>query len=73
VLVRYSFLGKRLFDSLVDIPFALPTAVAGSASTMIYSLNGWLGRTLPSIGIKSAYSPLGVTIAPTLIGLPFVV
>jgi len=58
VLVRYSFPGKRLFDSLVDLPFALPTAVAGIALTTIYSPNGWLGRPLASIGIKSAYSRL---------------
>ena len=73
VLVRYSFPGKRLFDSLVDLPFALPTAVAGIALTTIYAPNGWLGRPLASIGIKSAYSPLGVAIALTFIGLPFVV
>src|SRR6266571_2174870 len=73
VLVRYSFPGKRLFDSLVDLPFALPTAVAGIALTTIYAPSGWLGRPLASIGIKSAYSPLGVAIALTFIGLPFVV
>jgi len=73
VLVRYSFLGKRLFDSLVDLPFALPTAVAGIALTTIYAPNGWLGKPLASLGIKAAYTPLGVTIALTFIGLPFVV
>src|SRR3954470_1198180 len=73
VLVRYSFPGKRLFDSLVDLPFALPTAVAGIALTTIYAPNGWLGRPLTSLGIKAAYTPLGVTIALTFIGLPFVV
>ena len=73
VLVRYSFPGKRLFDSLVDLPFALPTAVAGIALTTLYAPNGWLGRPLASLGIKSAYSPLGVAIALTFIGLPFVV
>jgi sulfate/thiosulfate transport system permease protein len=73
VLVRYSFPGKRLFDSLVDLPFALPTAVAGIALTTIYAPNGWLGRPLASLGIKSAYSPLGVALALTFIGLPFVV
>src|SRR5437899_7287339 len=73
VLVRYSFPGKRLFDSLVDLPFALPTAVAGIALTTIYAPNGWLGRPLASFGIKAAYSPLGVAIALTFIGLPFVV
>ena len=73
VLVRYTFPGKRLFDSLVDLPFALPTAVAGIALTTIYAPNGWLGKPLTALGIKSAYSPLGVTIALTFIGLPFVV
>jgi sulfate/thiosulfate transport system permease protein len=73
VLVRYSFPGKRLFDSLVDLPFALPTAVAGIALTTIYSSNGWVGRYLKAIGIKTAYSRLGVVIALTFIGLPFVV
>ena len=73
VLVRYRFPGKRLFDSMVDLPFALPTAVAGIALTTIYAPNGWLGKPLASLGIKSAYSPLGVTIALTFIGLPFVV
>ncbi len=73
VLVRYSFPGKRVFDSLVDLPFALPTAVAGISLTAIYSSNGWLGRPLEAVGIKAAYSPLGVVIALTFIGLPFVV
>jgi len=73
VLVRYSFPGKRLFDSMVDLPFALPTAVAGIALTTIYAPNGWLGKPLASVGIKAAYTPLGVTIALTFIGLPFVV
>jgi len=73
VLVRYSFPGKRLFDSVVDLPFALPTAVAGIALTTIYSPNGWLGGPLAAIGIKAAYSRLGVAIALTFIGLPFVV
>jgi sulfate/thiosulfate transport system permease protein len=73
VLVRYSFPGKRLFDSMVDLPFALPTAVAGIALTTIYAPNGWLGRPLAALGIKSAYSPLGVVIALTFVGLPFVV
>ena len=73
VLVRYQFPGKSIFDSLVDLPFALPTAVAGIALTTIYSPNGWLGRPLAALGIKSAYSPLGVAIALTFIGLPFVV
>ena len=73
VLVRYSFPGKRLFDSLVDLPFALPTAVAGIALTTIYAPNGWLGKPLASLGIKAAYTQLGVVIALTFIGLPFVV
>src|SRR6266700_1491296 len=73
VLVRYSFPGKRLFDSLVDLPFALPTAVAGIALTAIYSGNGWIGHYLRPLGIKAAYSQLGVVIALTFSGLPFVV
>jgi len=73
VLVRYSFPGKRLFDSLVDLPFALPTAVAGIALTAIYSGNGWIGHYLQPLGIKAAYSRLGVVIALTFTGLPFVV
>ncbi len=70
VLVRYSFPGKRLIDGLVDLPFALPTAVAGIALTALYSENGWIGQFLP---FKVAFSPLGITIALTFIGLPFVV
>jgi sulfate transport system permease protein len=73
VLVRYSFPGKRLFDSLVDLPFALPTAVAGIALTAIYSSNGWIGQYLQAFGIKAAYSRLGIVIALTFTGLPFVV
>ena len=73
VLVRYQFPGKRLLDSLVDLPFALPTAVAGIALTTIYARNGWIGHYLDAIGIKGAYSPLGVVIALTFTGLPFVV
>jgi sulfate/thiosulfate transport system permease protein len=73
VLVRYDFPGKRLFDSLVDLPFALPTAVAGISLTAIYAPNGWLGRPLAAVGIKAAYTWLGVVIALTFIGLPFVV
>lgn len=73
VLVRYQFPGKRLFDSMVDLPFALPTAVAGIALTAIYSQNGWIGQYLNKVGIKGAYSPLGVVIALTFTGLPFVV
>jgi sulfate transport system permease protein len=73
VLVRYDFPGRRIFDSLVDLPFALPTAVAGIALTAIYSSKGWIGQYLEPFGIKTAYSPLGVVIALTFIGLPFVV
>lgn len=73
VLVRYSFPLKRLVDALVDLPFALPTAVAGIALSSLYAPNGWLGRPLMSLGIKAAYTPLGVVIALTFIGLPFVV
>ncbi len=73
VLVRYQFPGRRLFDSLVDLPFALPTAVAGIALTTIYAPSGWLGAPLAALGIQAAYSPLGVAIALTFIGLPFVV
>ncbi len=73
VLVRYTFPGKRIVDGLVDLPFALPTAVAGIALTTIYAPTGWIGQYLAKIGIQSAYSPLGVTIALTFIGLPFVV
>lgn len=72
-LVRYRFPGRRLIDALVDLPFALPTAVSGIALTAIYAKNGWIGQYLAKIGVKSAFSPLGVTIAMTFIGLPFVV
>lgn len=72
-LVRYKFPGKRIVDALVDLPFALPTAVSGIALTAIYSQNGWIGQFLEPLGIKAAFSPLGVTIALTFIGLPFVV
>lgn len=73
VLVRYNFPGKRLIDGLVDLPFALPTAVAGIALTAIYSQNGLLGSFFAKFDIKTAYSPLGITIALLFIGLPFVV
>ena len=73
VLVRYRFFGKRVIDALVDLPFALPTAVAGIALTALYAPNGWLGQHLVPLGIKVAYSPLGVIVALTFIGLPFVV
>lgn len=72
-LVRYEFPGKRILDALVDLPFALPTAVSGIALTAIYAKTGWLGQFLEPWGIKAAFSPLGVTIALTFIGLPFVV
>jgi sulfate/thiosulfate transport system permease protein len=72
-LVRYSFPGKRVVDAMVDLPFALPTAVSGIALTTIYSPNGWIGRFLEPLGIQAVFSPLGVTIALTFIGLPFVV
>lgn len=72
-LVRYSFPGKKLVDSLVDLPFALPTAVAGIALTAIYSQNGWIGRLVEPYGIKVAFTPLGVLLALVFIGLPFVV
>lgn len=73
VLVRYTFPGKRLLDALVDLPFALPTAVAGIALTAVYSPNGWIGHYLDAVGIKVAFTPLGVLIALTFIGLPFAV
>jgi sulfate transport system permease protein len=73
VLERYTFPGRRLVDALVDLPFALPTAVAGIALASIYSANGWLGQWLEPMGIKVAYTPLGVIVALTFIGLPFVV
>lgn len=72
-LVRYQFRGKKIIDALVDLPFALPTAVSGIALTAIYSSNGWIGQFLYPLGIQTAYSPIGVTIALTFIGLPFVV
>ncbi len=73
VLVRYPFPGKRLVDALVDLPFALPTAVAGITLATVYSGNGWIGRYLEPHGIKVAFTPLGIIIAMTFIGLPFVV
>jgi sulfate/thiosulfate transport system permease protein len=73
VLVRYSFPGKRIIDALVDLPFALPTAVAGIALTALYAPNGWVGQYLEKVGIKGAYTPLGITIALIFIGVPFVV
>ena len=73
VLVRYDFFGKKLIDALVDLPFALPTAVAGIALATLYSSKGWVGHWLAPSGIKIAYTPLGVVVALTFIGLPFVV
>lgn len=73
VLVRYSFPGRRFFDAIVDLPFALPTAVAGIALTTLYAKNGWLGRHLYPLGLETAFSPLGIGIALAFIGLPFVV
>ncbi len=73
VLVRYSFPGKKIVDALVDLPFAMPTAVSGIALTAIYAPNGWIGRLLAPLSIKVAYTPLGVIVALTFIGLPFVV
>ncbi|MDI1301426.1 MAG: sulfate ABC transporter permease subunit CysT [bacterium] len=73
VLVRYRFPGRRLIDALVDLPFALPTAVAGIALTTLFVPNGWIGQYLEPLGIKVAFKPLGVVVALTFIGLPFVV
>jgi sulfate transport system permease protein len=73
VLARYEFPGKRVIDALIDLPFALPTAVAGIVLTTIYAPNGWLGAPLERLGIKVAFTPLGVTLALIFIGLPFVV
>ncbi|MBE0482093.1 MAG: sulfate ABC transporter permease subunit CysT [Bacterioplanes sp.] len=72
-LVRYSFPGKKIIDALIDLPFALPTAVAGIALTALYAPNGWLGQYLEPLGIKVAFAPLGVLVALVFIGLPFVV
>ena len=73
VLVRYTFPGKKIIDALVDLPFALPTAVAGIALTAVYASNGWIGGFIESHGIKVAFTPLGIIVALTFIGLPFVV
>ena len=73
VLVRYSFPGKRILDALIDLPFALPTAVAGITLTTLYSTNGWIGQFFEPLNIKIAFTPLGITIALTFIGLPFIV
>ncbi len=73
VLVRYNFPGRRVVDAMVDLPFALPTAVAGIALTTLYAPRGWIGSLLSPLGIKVAYTPLGIVIALIFIGLPFVV
>ena len=73
VLVRYSFPGRKIIDALVDLPFAMPTAVSGIALTALYAQNGWLGGPLEEIGVKAAFSRVGVVIALIFIGLPFVV
>jgi sulfate transport system permease protein len=73
ILVRYDFPGKRFVDSLVDLPFALPTAVAGITLATLYAGNGWIGRYLEPLGIKVAFTPLGIVVALTFISLPFVV
>ncbi len=73
VLVRYRFPGKRIIDAMVDLPFALPTAVAGIALTTLYAPNGWIGSLLTPLGIKIAFTPIGIVIALVFVGLPFVV
>lgn len=72
-LVRYEFPGKRLIDGLIDLPFALPTAVSGIVLTAVYSSNGWIGKWLANAGIKVAYTPAGIVVALVFIGVPFVV
>jgi sulfate transport system permease protein len=71
VVVRYRFPGRRLLDAMVDLPFAMPTAVAGIALTSLYAQNGWIGRWLEPLGLKVAYTPIGIVIALVFIGLPF--
>ena len=73
VFVRYRFPGKRIFDAMIDLPFALPTAVAGIALTALYGPSGWIGQWLDKVGIKVAYTSLGITVALVFVGLPFVV
>ena len=73
VLVRHPFPGSRLVDSLIDLPFALPTAVAGITLTTLYAPSGWLGRPLALLGVKAAYAPLGIVLALVFLGLPFAV
>lgn len=72
-LVRYQFFGKRLVDAMIDLPFALPTAVAGIALTALYAQNGWIGQYFDRVGIEIAYTPIGITLALVFIGIPFVV
>src|SRR5689334_18968697 len=72
-LVRYEFPGKKIIDALIDMPFALPTAVSGIALTTVFAQNGWAGQYLEPLGIKVAYTWIGVTVALTLIGMPFMV
>jgi len=72
-LVRYEFPGRKIIDALIDMPFALPTAVSGIALTAVFAQNGWIGRYLESLGVQVAYTWIGITVALTLIGLPFVV
>jgi sulfate/thiosulfate transport system permease protein len=73
VLVRYDFFGKKIIDALIDLPFALPTAVAGITLASLFSINGWYGRILEPMGFKVAYTPVGVYVALVFIGIPFVV
>jgi len=73
VFVRYRFPGRRLFDAMIDLPFALPTAVAGIALTALYGGQGWIGRWLEPLGVKVAYAPAGIVVALVFVGLPFVV
>src|SRR4030095_3936511 len=73
VLARYAFPGKRVVDALIDLPFALPTAVAGITLTTLYAPNGWIGAPLDRYGVKVAFTPLGIVVALVFIGLPFVV
>ena len=73
VLVRYRFPGRRILDAMIDLPFALPTAVAGIALATLYAGNGWLGRPLAALGIEAAFKPLGILVALVFVGLPFVV
>ena len=73
VLVRYQFLGRRFIDAMIDLPFALPTAVAGISLTQLYAEKGWLGSALAATGIKVAFTPLGILVALVFVGLPFVV